>query len=89
MTDSTQDFETCYEDAVRLEKAAWQALQALDRGSSERAEARTQWAEAISRTNQAWRRLTSQAVSQRRQAIQAAAGLRRSGSPPSVIHHGH
>jgi hypothetical protein len=89
MTDSTQDFEKCYEDAVRLEKAAWQELQALDPGSPERAEARTQWAEAISRTNQAWRRLTSQAVNQPHHAIQAAAALRRSGSPPSVVHHGH
>jgi hypothetical protein len=91
MKNSTQNLAACYEDAVRLERAAWQLLQALDPGSPERAEARTQWAEAISRTNQAWRRLTSQAVKQPHQTIQAAAGLRRSGGPPSAsaVHHGH
>jgi hypothetical protein len=89
MTDSTQNFAAYYEDAVRLERAAWQSLQALEPGSPERAEARTQWAEAISRTNQAWRRLTSQSVTQPHQGTYAPAGLRRSAGLPSAHHLGH
>ena len=89
MTDPTQSLETFYEDAVELEKAAWQSLQALEPGSPERAKARTQWSEAVSRTNRAWRRLTSQKVTQPQQGIHSAAGLRRPAGPASAPHIGH
>jgi hypothetical protein len=47
-----------YARAVEDERTAWQALQALPRGSARRAQAWTEWSQALSRTNQAWRRLS-------------------------------
>jgi hypothetical protein len=51
-----------YADAVRLEKTAWQALQAQAPGSCDRVQAWAGWMEAIAQTNRAWRELNSRAL---------------------------
>lgn len=59
MTTPTKDLAARYDDAVEFESAAWQALQVHEPGSAARAEAWATWAQAISRTNRAWRELNS------------------------------
>ena len=63
MTDATQNLAAHYAEAIEMEKFAWHALQAHAPGSSDRAQAWATWSEAISRTNKAWRQLSSQTLS--------------------------
>lgn len=56
---STGDLAARYADAVELERAAWQELQAHKPGTTGRAEAWAAWTQAISSTNRAWRQLSS------------------------------
>jgi hypothetical protein len=48
-----------YAESVELEKSAWQELHSHPPGSPERMSAWRAWSEAISRTNDAWRRLSA------------------------------
>jgi hypothetical protein len=48
-----------YAESVDHERSAWQELQSHAPGSAERINAWKTWSEAISRTNDAWRRLSA------------------------------
>lgn len=63
-TPNANDFAAQYAHAVKRERVAWQALQSHPPGSENRAEAWTEWAQALARTNLAWRRLNSLRLSQ-------------------------
>lgn len=89
MTDPTQNSAALYADAIRVEKAAWQELQAQALGSPDRAEAWGKWAEAISRTNRAWRQLSCETISQPRHGTNAAADVRQFHRQSSTPYHGH
>jgi hypothetical protein len=53
------DLAAQYTESVACEKEAWQALQAHQPGTPERARAWEAWSAAIMQTNQAWRRLNA------------------------------
>jgi hypothetical protein len=63
MIDATHNVAAHYADAIEREKSAWHALQAHAPGSRDRAQAWAAWSEAISRTNKAWRQLSSETLS--------------------------
>jgi hypothetical protein len=63
-TDSFEEPARQYAESVRMEKAAWQVLQSEPPGSDARARACSEWMDAISRTNRAWRRLSSSRAGQ-------------------------
>jgi hypothetical protein len=54
-----------YTESVDRERAAWQELHAHAPGTPERIGAWKSWSEAISRTNDAWRRLSARRFSER------------------------
>jgi hypothetical protein len=56
---TSQEPDTEYTQAVESERAAWHELQCQPLGNARRAQAWCRWSEAISRTNAAWRRLSS------------------------------
>lgn len=55
----TSSLEALYTEAIRQEREALDALQAQDPGTEGSARAWQAWSEAISRTNLAWRELSS------------------------------
>ncbi|HUR90143.1 MAG TPA: hypothetical protein VMZ74_13725 [Ramlibacter sp.] len=57
-----------YDESVKRERAAWQALQSQPPGSPERELAWEAWSQAIVRTNLAWRHYTASRVSVQRYA---------------------
>ncbi len=70
MTQPTHNPAARYAQAIEFEKSAWHALQAEAPGSNQRAQAWATWSEAISRTNHAWRQLSSQSASRPSLALQ-------------------
>jgi hypothetical protein len=58
----TMDLAELYDESVRREREARQALQSLPSGSPERRHAWDEWSEAIVRTNRAWRQLSASRV---------------------------
>jgi hypothetical protein len=60
MTDEqTLSLEAVYAEALQLEREALHRLQAQEPGSGASTEAWQAWSEAITRTNRAWRDLSS------------------------------
>jgi hypothetical protein len=53
-----------YDEAVAHERDAWHALHACAAGSEARARAWTEWTDAITRTNSAWRKLSARQLGQ-------------------------
>jgi len=53
-----------YAESVDHERSAWKELHAHAPGSPERIDAWRAWSEAISRTNDAWRRLSARRFSE-------------------------
>ena len=62
------DLAVVYDESVRKEREARQALQALPPGSPDRARAWQAWSQAIVKTNQAWRQLSASRVAPPRHA---------------------
>ncbi len=54
-----KDLAELYDESVRHERDARQALQSLPPGSPERRRAWDAWSQAIVRTNRAWRQLSA------------------------------
>lgn len=69
----TQSLEAQYAEALQHEKAALHALQAHDAGTDGNAHAWQEWSEAISRTNQAWRELSSHSLGRHPHGLPATA----------------
>jgi hypothetical protein len=63
-----RSFSDIYDESVRQERAAWQALQSQPPGSPERELAWEAWSQAIVRTNLAWRHYTASRVGVQRYA---------------------
>jgi hypothetical protein len=57
--DDSGELAALYTESVEREREAWQALQAEQPGTPERARAWDAWSAAIMQTNQAWRRLSA------------------------------
>lgn len=69
-----KELDVKYTSAVNDERAAWHHLQAQLPGTACRAEAWTRWAEAISKTNAAWRRLNGAQRSSQHSPMRAEPG---------------
>ena len=57
--DISTELAELYDESVKYEREARQALQSLPPGSPERARAWQDWSKAIVSTNHAWRRLSA------------------------------
>lgn len=66
--DAAGDYQAC----VAREREAWDTMHQLPAGSEARTLAFLAWSEAISRTNQAWRRFNAGRVQPGRTAAQAS-----------------
>ena len=65
--------EAQYVQALQHERTALHALQVVGRGSDGNARAWQDWSEAINRTNEAWRELSSHALGKQPHMLPAAA----------------
>jgi hypothetical protein len=82
--EQAQSFESQYADALRHERDALHALRGHRPGSDESARAWQEWSEAITRTNHAWRELSSHGLARPPLTAQAKVPLfARGGDAPS------
>jgi hypothetical protein len=63
---------TAYAESVDHERTAWQELHSYAPGTPERIGAWKAWSEAISRTNDAWRRLSARRFAEHGRAARNA-----------------
>jgi hypothetical protein len=64
-TNTSDPLAAEYAESVDLERSAWAELHSHAPGSPERIQAWKEWSRAISRTNDAWRRLSARRFAQR------------------------
>ena len=57
-----RDLAAAYDESVRLEREAWQALHSHPPGTPERESAWDAWSRSIVRTNHAWRKLSASRI---------------------------
>ena len=69
--DHALSLEAQYAEALQHERAALHALQAHESGTEDNGGAWQDWSEAISRTNEAWRELSSHTLSRHTQLLPA------------------
>ena len=57
-----RDLARLYDESVRQEREAWQALHSHPPGTPEREHAWDAWSQAIVRTNRAWRQFSASRI---------------------------